>query len=608
MAYMDTRKTTMAVVAVGAVALGMTLLPDTSLAQGLFGNGYSSSFNSNYRYGGPSAAQLGLLRAGIIIAWTALGFAIGWFLSPQAKELRKGVLALLAVVALITAFLNNGALGWSLVMVISVIGFCIGIGFWLGRTLQKLGEVPTTHGSAAWAKPEELADRNMFKEGGIRLGKAMNGTAMQTIFYHGDRHGLLVAPARTHKGTSFIVPNLLTYEGSCVVIDPKGENAMMTAEARYDMGQEVHNLDPWGIVDIDGAKRSRLNPMDWLVHGDPEMVENAMILADALIIPTGSNDSFWDEEAKGLLLGIIIYVATDEREAGQRHLGRVRDLMLLDGEDLKSLFNRMLDSPHHIVASTGARALQKDEKLLSNVLASLQAQTHFLDSAAIRESLSTSDFRFEELKTKPMSIYLVLPADRLNAFSRWLRLMIQIAITVNARNIAAKPEKPILFILDEMAALGRLTMVEQAYGLMAGFGMQLYGVVQDLSQLKRIYGDGWETFVGNSGVIQYFGSRDRMSAEYFSALCGDTTVWNFSSALSRTFGSSSGKGGLSSSDSNTESDTRAASHRKLAYPDELMRLHKDKQLLFVENMNPIIAKKVPWFLDEELKHKGVSLQ
>ena len=137
--------------------------------------------------------------------------------------------------------------------------------------------------------------------------------------------------------------------------------------------------------------------------------------------------------------------------------------------------------------------------------------------------------------------------------------------------------------------------------------MQLYGVVQDLGQLKRIYGDGFETFIGNSGVIQYFGSRDRMTADYFSALCGETTVWNFSTAISRTFGSSSGKDGGSSSSGTGNTDTTAAAQRKLAYPDELMRLPHDKQVAFIENMNPIIATKVPWYEDNALKSKGVNL-
>jgi type IV secretion system protein VirD4 len=442
---------------------------------------------------------------------------------------------------------------------------------------------------------------------GIRLGFAFDGEGDALFSYRGDRHLLTVAPTRSGKGTTQIVPNLLTYEGSALVIDPKGENARITSEARKKMGHEVLIVDPWGIAVSGDQQAARFNPLEWLKLGDVDITENAMLLADALIVQTDHKEAFWTEEAKALLQGVILYVATDPEEEGHRHLARVRDLMLLDGDELKALFNAMLNSPHHVVASTGARCLQKEERLLANVLASAQAQTHFLDSTRMRESLSTSDFDFADLKTKQMTIYLVLPSDRLNAFSRWMRLLVQQAITVNARNIEVKPKQPVLFLLDEMPTLGRLAMVEQAYGLMAGFGMQLWGIVQDLGQLKRIYGDGWETFIGNSGVIQYFGSHDSMTANYFSELCGVTTVWSLSTAMSTAFGTSSGQGGASSSRTVTESDTRAAAQRKLIYPDELMRMHGSKQLVFIENMNPILAKRVPWFEDSRLKAKGLNL-
>ncbi len=153
---------------------------------------------------------------------------------------------------------------------------------------------------------------------------------------------------------------------------------------------------------------SAFNPLDWLQDGDPDITENAMILADALILPNTSSDAFWDEEAKALLHGIILYVATDPAEDGQRHLGRVRELLLMDGKTLKKFFEHMLNSQHHIVQSTGARCLQKEEKLLANVFASAQAHTHFLDSERLRSSLISSSFKFEDLKTKPITIYLVL--------------------------------------------------------------------------------------------------------------------------------------------------------------------------------------------------------
>jgi len=392
-----------------------------------------------------------------------------------------------------------------------------------------------------------------------------------------------------------------------VIIDPKGENAKITAAARMAMGQDVQIVDPWNIANVEGFDAACFNPLDWLKPGDVDITENAMILADALVVKGQSSEAFWDQEATAFLQGLILYVATDPEEDGQRTLTRVRELTLLDGEDQQALFTRMLNSQHHIVASTGSRCLQKDEKLLSSVITTAQAHTHFLDSARIQENLSKSDFRFEDLKRKPMTIYLVLPADRLTTFAPWLRLLIQQSLTVNARNIEERPEKPVLFILDEMAALGRLSMIEQAYGLMAGYGLQIWGIIQDLNQLERIYGKGWQSFISNTGMLNYFGSSDEMTAKYFSALCGETTVWNLSSAVSRALGTSHGQGGITTSDSTTSTDTTAASQRKLAYPDELMRMHKDRQLVFIENMPPLIAEKSPWFEEEGLRDRGVNL-
>jgi type IV secretion system protein VirD4 len=289
----------------------------------------------------------------------------------------------------------------------------------------------------------------------------------------------------------------------------------------------------------------------------------------------------------------------------------VRDIITLPLDKLAALFQLMAKHPHPLVVSTATRSSTKDAKLMSSVLASVQAHTHFLDSPRIRASLARSDFDFGDLKSKRVTIYLILPADRLSTFNRWLRLLIQQALTVNARNIAEKPEKSILFLLDEMPTLGRLPAIEQAYGLMAGFGMQLWGIVQDLSQLANVYGEhGWQTFISNSGVIQYFGSRDKMTAEYFSSLCGVTTVEvnNISSAIGKVFSAASGRGGGSNSESDSTTYTTSTneSQRQLAYPDELMVLKGSDQIVFVENLDPIKAGKVVWHTDQVLRLYGVN--
>ncbi|MDD3183586.1 MAG: type IV secretory system conjugative DNA transfer family protein [Alphaproteobacteria bacterium] len=425
---------------------------------------------------------------------------------------------------------------------------------------------------------------------------------------------------------------MLLHQGSAFIVDPKGENALVTALRRGQgsskdnipgMGQKVLLLDPWDIAASKlGLPQASFNPLDWIKEGDPDAAENAFLLADALVVPeNASRERFWDDEAKALLTGIILYVGTAEEESEDRTLGRVRDILNLDDNKFKDLLTKMYQHPHPIVRSTAARQASKSTKLFSSVLAVTQAHTHFLDSERIRESLAKSDFSFEDLKNTPTSVYLILPADRLNTFDRWLRLLIQQAITINARNIEQRTSRPILFLLDEMSALGRLPALEQAYSLMAGFGMQLWGIVQDLSQLARVYGEhGWQTFISNSGVIQYFGSRDKMTAEYFSSLCGVTTVetknfsWVIGQAISyaTSVTSSWGSGGSSTS-SNTSSSSWSRStgvneaQRHLAYPDELMVLKRNEQIVFVENLDPIPGQKVTWYDHASLKSLGVNL-
>lgn len=552
---------------------------------------------------------------GYLLVAAILGGIVGAFFSQKAKPFRRYLFFVILAIIAVWALLTRSSTGYLVAF------FAAAVATWLYLRVSvtlKAGDKSTAYGSAEWANFEHLREHNLIGASGLSLGAFEAAQQGHRLHYTGQRHLLTVAPTRSGKGVSAIIPNLLTYEGSAVVIDPKGENAMITSARRGQgerrrgiagLGQRVYVVDPWGIT---GQAAARFNPLDWLRSDDPDISENAMMLADSIVIPGSGKDRFWDEEAKALLMGLLLYVALDPREHGTaekptRNLGRVRDIIVGSPEQLKQVLQQMFESTNPVVKSTAARTAGKAPDLRANVLAALQSHTHFLDSPRIRGSLAQSDFRFEELKETPTSIYLVLPSDRLETFGRWLRLLIQQAITVSARNIQQKPAKPILFLLDEMPTLGRLTMVEQAYGLMAGFGMQLWGIVQDLSQLERIYEKGWETFIGNSGVIQYFGSRDQKTAEYFSKLCGVTTIEKMS--VTRSIAEAIGFSGGQRSDSTTDSygTTLDVVQRHLAFPDELMVLRDEKQLVFVENFNPIPARRVKWFEDDRTRALGVNL-
>jgi type IV secretion system protein VirD4 len=597
------------------------------------------------------ADSTGVIASRIIAA--LVGAVLGAFLSHKFRKLRW-VLFMIAgslfCVGLLIAPITGQITSF-------FIGFVVAYTALSNKQKSKLRNImkrfthfrQTVFGSSAWATLEHLQAHNLTGDKGLFLGmyrhREENGTLQDVpLHYAGDRHLMTVAAARGGKGVSSVIPNLLTYEGSVLAIDIKGELALMTSARRGQgdeargiagMGQDVMIVDPWGIVTAP-EHAACFNPMDWLDPQDREINENAMILWDSIIVPSGSKEPFWDDEAKALGVGITLHVATAPQEQANRTLARVREIIVSGPAEFAAVLGDMLDSPNPVVRSTAMRTAGKDEKLLSNVMATLQSHTHFLDSARLRASMSRSDFWFEDLKTRKLTVYLVLPADRLDTFHRWLRLMIQQAITVNARNIAYKPEKPILFMLDEVAALGKMSVIPRAYGLMAGYGMMLWSIVQNLSQLEEIYGKGWETFIGNSGVLQYYGSRDCKSADYFSKLAGVTTAEKFSwsQSISRTLGFSttrgsshssssswSPQGGSSSSnfsistsvsesesDSESDSETKDVVQRALILPDELMVMRRDEALVLVENLNPIKAFKVKWFEHPLFRHFGINLE
>ena len=450
-------------------------------------------------------------------------------------------------------------------------------------------ESKTAYGTARWATKQDLLRSGLFQATGLVIGR-FGKTLLRTTT---DKHLLTLAPTRSGKGVSAIIPNLLTYQGSVFVIDPKGENAAITARQREALGQAVHVLDPWGITPI---PTSALNPLDWLDPNGEDIAEDAAMLADALVFHQGDgpDDSHWDTEAKALLTGLVLHVATMER-AEQRNLCRVRELLTAAPDDFDALMEAMAQNreAHGLVARAANRMMQKSERELSGVISSAQAHTHFLDSPRMAKVLSHSDFQLSALKLRPKSLFLVLPPERLSTFNRWLRLMVGMSLTAMAR-IPGKPRRPVLFLLDEFASLGHLDIIETAMGLMAGYGVQLWPILQDLSQLKALYGQRWQTFVANAGVVQAFNVNDPMTAEHLSSVLGKRTVTVQSQSAGRS-------GGQHRPSDPNFSVNYSQTGRPLMMPDEILRMQPEQQLLLIQGQAPSMVQKIRYYEDAEFK-------
>ena len=393
---------------------------------------------------------------------------------------------------------------------------------------------------------------------GVFLGYDGEGVNGRPVGFSDDRHVLTIAGSRGGKGRSLIIPNMLMYEGSVLAIDPKGELARITSRARAEMGQRVYVLDPFE-ASLEGCKndaqkealKARLaqyNPLAELDPASRTFVDDAAIIASALIKDNHSNDRFWSDSAKVLVHALILYVFILPEE--DHNLCMVRDLLTLKGEFITSAAKRLERNPQAalwellrlagdrfegVVASAGATFGTMHDNGVSSVLATARTETAFLDSPSLRAILrspkklaegevgTARTFKLGELKRGAVTVYLCLPAGRMVSHSNWLRIFIDLAMQAFEKDIEP-PKVPLLMVLDEFPVLGYMRSLEAAAGQMAGFGVKLWTIIQDKTQLERLYRDSWQTFVANSGVVTAFANTDASTLKYLSEQLGNVTM------------------------------------------------------------------------------------
>jgi len=475
--------------------------------------------------------------------------------------------------------LEHGQISQLVQIVAKYLPLVFGVGGLLSAFMTD-APIASVFGSARWATGKELQKLSA-TEDGLLIGRDPETNAL--LQYDGQAHLLTIAPTRTGKGVGTIIPNLLTAERSVICIDPKGENARVTGRAREQFGP-VHILDPFGVT---GKQSSSFNPLDMLDPDGLDVAEDANTLADALVFdePGMAGDAHWNEEAKALIAGLILKIVVAE-SPGRRHLGTLREYLTLAPERFSGLLARMqdMDEASGLIARAANRHLGKSDREAAGVLSAAQRHTHFLDSSRMTAVLARSEFRFADLKRNNVTVFLVLPPDRLSTYSRWLRLLITQSLTDMARE-AVSPARPVLYLLDEFAALGHLAPVERAMGLMAGYGVQLWPILQDTHQLRATYGQRAGTFLSNAAVLQVFGVNDIDTAELIARSIGKTDAQYITRSWSE---------GKSSS-------SEHISARDLINADEIMRLAEDRMILLRQGQRPAWVRKLRYYADPEFK-------
>jgi type IV secretion system protein VirD4 len=355
----------------------------------------------------------------------------------------------------------------------------------------------------------------------------------------GEGHLVTIGPNASGKSRRLMIPNLMRLrDWSMVVVDIKGELCRNTAAFRAAQpGHKVVVIDPFGVMpknypdlyrDCSFLQSNGFNPVARLDPKSESFADDAMALAEALIRVDSKQEPHWSESAQDLVAAILMYIRLRKPQTCsladlRRILGKRATDFAITAVAMKAIGNRRGLEALAIKAGRYCDYTPESREL-SSIISNALTQTRWIDSPPVKADLAKGGFDFGSLKKTPTTVYLILPPRYLGTHSTWLRVLITSCL-MPLLNSVDDADVPTLFMLDEFAQLGKMQVIENNVALMRGYGIKLWLVLQDLSQIKTLYEQRWESFIGNSGVIQCFAPQDKTTREYLASLFGERIYW-----------------------------------------------------------------------------------
>lgn len=451
---------------------------------------------------------------------------------------------------------------------------------------------PKTFGTASWLAPWPALKRGLFKRQGILVG---DWTGLLPLYYD-DTNAISFGPAGSGKGTTTILPNLLNTRFA-FINDPGGENASVAIKAWRAAGYYVCVINPFGMFEDEpwGLPRQGFNPLDILNAASETFASEALLIAELLIPRSGKEDGsslYFKNAATSFLQAVLMFVIT-ELPRRKRHLGTVYDLVNGDADDWEALIDGMKASSAGggFVAKTAGAMERKEDQApaeFSAVMSTVQQDLSWLGDTIVRESLKRSDVDFSVLKGtdqfgKPIKggiIAVVLPLEYNESHAAIPRLALGRAIWEMQRAPLAREK--VLFVIDEAAALGKITRFPNWLATLRKYKVVLWPIFQNIGQVKALYGEQWQAFIANCGLRQFLAAHDLETAEYVHRLLGELTTTSRST---------------NAQDQQSKSETR----RALLTVDEVLHLDIKKQIVFISNLKPMLVRKTPYWERPELR-------
>lgn len=491
---------------------------------------------------------------------------------------------------------------------------------------QKQSGNAKLHGSAHWATRKEIEALSYFSGKGVYVGGWYDEKKKQQYYlrHNGPEHILTFAPTRSGKGVGLILPTLLSWPGSSIVLDIKGENWALTAGWRKEQGHKVFRFAP---DDASGAGAC-YNPLEEIRMDRLECIQDVQGMAQMMCDPEGKGmDDHWTKAAFAFFSGIILHCIITVR-AYKNRPANLNDLVLMmssEGKSTKDLLQEMMNEDHGallqeiypdiapevgiachtFVASSAQEMDSKADNEASGVLSSALVNLALYRDPIVTMNISKSDFHLHDLMNNedPVDLFLVLSPATIDRVKPLVRLMIDqiirhICATMEFKDGAsvASYKHRCLLLFDEFTSFGKIQIIEKAIAYIAGYGGKMYLICQDTKQLDNSYGKD-NALMANCHVRIAYAPNHPETADLLSKMTGQTTV------VEKKVSISGGKGGSSRSTSISETA------RPLLTPDECMRLpgaQKNAEgkvtapgdmLIFTAGNSPIYGRQILYFLD-----------
>jgi type IV secretion system protein VirD4 len=458
--------------------------------------------------------------------------------------------------------------------------------------LSSLQTKKKLHGDARFATNDEIRKAGLFWPGGILVGKQ----GSKYLSFPGQQFVLVAAPTRSGKGVGIVIPNLLTWQDSVVVLDIKQENFDITAGFRARCGQDVFLFNPFA----EDRRSHRYNPLGY-VRDDNNRIGDLQSIAK-IFYPGEGKDSFFDDAAANLFLGFGLYLCeTPERP---RTLGELLRLSSGDGVlPMRDYIQSLLQKRSQAGAPLSKACMDAlnrfcatSDNTMASIMASFNAPLSMWANPLVDAATSANDFDLRDVRKRRMSVYVGITPDHLHEAGRLLNLFFSQLVSLNTKDLPQKnPDLryQCLLLMDEFTAMGKVQILAKAVSYMAGYNLRLLPIIQSPSQLVSVYGpEDARTFITNHALQVLFAPREQKDAEEYSEMLGYQTVEVKS--RSRSIGGKSGGG---------RTINFSEQRRALMLPQEVKELGLWKEIITLENTKPILCDKIRYFDDPNFRSR-----